>query len=407
MAPRPEAIVAFDGAALPFVRPARARLPIPRPRLVRIAEIHQAFPNNQSSGIRLILTQSTYLLQKWLDTLDEHDRIVATADRESLERGAPEAFRARGPWRSFTLVDLETSSVQTVFAGADRKSTGQTTSALSMVEGLLSRAYRTSSAEERLRLCRDAVASATDSAVAALALASVCRERQELGGARAALDAAIRLAPDWEAVHYENGKFWLAIENLIEARDAFQRASELMPAFSSALGNLGATLGELGEPEAALEEFDRAMAVDPDNFTILNNIGVVSRELGRLAESEAACRRVIQLEPGFVFGHYNLGHTLFLAGRFPEALAAYEAGQQRDPERNRRQACRLAIARFANGDVAGAERDLWRSADSAPPDEREDLLLEAYEISQAVVRARPELSVHQAFLTRLASEIRG
>jgi len=116
---------------------------------------------------------------------------------------------------------------------------------------------------------------------------------------------------------------------------------------------------------------------------------------------------VIQLAPGFVFGHYNLGHTLFLAGRFPEALAAYEAGQQRDPERNRRQACRLAIARFATGDVAGAERDLWRSADTAPPDEREDLLLEAFEISQAVMQAKPELAAHQAFISRIASEIRG
>jgi tetratricopeptide (TPR) repeat protein len=241
--------------------------------------------------------------------------------------------------------------------------------------------------------------------VAALALASVCRERQDPAGARAALDAAIRLAPNWEAAHYEDGKFWLGCEHMQEAREAFQRASDLMPNFSAALTNLGATLGELDQPEAALAAFNQALASDPASFTILNNVGVVNRELGRLGDSEAACRRVVEIAPEFVFGHYNLGHTLFLAGRFDAALAAYEEGQRRDPEKNRRQGCRLGIVRFANGDVGGAERDLWRFADSAPAGEREDLLLEAHEILQSLVRTRPELAAHEAFLARIAAEI--
>jgi tetratricopeptide (TPR) repeat protein len=106
-----------------------------------------------------------------------------------------------------------------------------------------------------------------------------------------------------------------------------------------------------------------------------------------------------------VFGHYNLGHTLFLAGRYADALAEYEEGQRRDPEQNRRQGCRLAIVRFANGDRAGAERDLWRFADQAPPDEREDLLLEAYEIVRALTAARRDLDPDGAFLDRIASRI--
>ena len=45
----------------------------------------------------------------------------------------------------------------------------------------------------------------------------------------------------------------------------------------------------------------------------------------------------------------------------------------------------------------------WREL---PPDEREDLLLEAFEISQAVIHTKPELAVHQAFVDRIASAIR-
>src|SRR5439155_13862575 len=186
---------------------------------------------------------------------------------------------------------------------------------------------------------------------------------------------------------------------------AFQRACDLMPTFSAAFSNLGATLGELEEPAAALAAFDRALAHDPDGFTILNNIAVVSRELGRLEQSEAALRRVIALAPDFVFGHYNLGHTLFLSGRYREALAAYEEGQRRDPKKNRRQGCRLALVRFANHDIAGAERDLERFAGQAPSEERAALLLEAYEIAAALVTAHPELDADRAFLEHVRRQI--
>jgi len=194
-------------------------------------------------------------------------------------------------------------------------------------------------------------------------------------------------------------------DDLAQARDAFQRAADLMPTFSAAFSNLGATLGELDEPAAALRAFQQALAHDPRSFTILNNIGVVCRELGRLDESEAALRRVIALNPAFVFGYYNLGHTLFLTGSFAGALAAYEEGQRRDPAKNRRQGCRLAVIRFASGDVAGAERDLWHFANAAPPDEREDLLLEAYEITRALMARHPALAAQQPFLDRIGAEI--
>jgi tetratricopeptide (TPR) repeat protein len=189
------------------------------------------------------------------------------------------------------------------------------------------------------------------------------------------------------------------------ARDAFQRAADLMPAFSAAFSNLGATLGELDEPAAALSAFRQALAHDPESFTTLNNIGVCCRELGRLDESEAAFRRVISINPAFVFGYYNLGHTLFLAERYADARGAYEQGQQRDPQRNRRQACRLAVVRFAGGDPAGAERDLWHCVDAASPSEREDLLLEAYEVARALLTRHPELEPHRPFLDRIGAEI--
>jgi hypothetical protein len=106
-----------------------------------------------------------------------------------------------------------------------------------------------------------------------------------------------------------------------------------------------------------------------------------------------------------VFGHYSLGHTRFLRGDYAGALRANEEGQRRHPEKNRRQGCRLAMVRFALNDVNGAERELWKFADQAPPDEREDLLLEAYEIAQALIRAQPELLSKRGVVDRIAAEL--
>jgi len=400
---------AADSATLPFTRPRDATLP-PPPRVLVLDDIERAFPDAQANGVRLVLTQSTYLLQAWIDRLDEGDRIVATADRAALERCAPEALRRRGPWRRFEVVDLDDSQRH-----EDTKETQEKDSsvpALSFASSTpwneqLASAYMLGEVQERVERCREAVAFAPESAIAHLALASACREANDAAGARGALDRAIALAPAFEAAHYESAKLWLAWDDLPRARDGFQRAADLMPSFAGAWINLGATLGELDDPVAALAAFEHALAFDSENHPLLNNIGVVSRELGALERSETALRRVVELVPGFVFGHYNLGHTLFLAGKYDAALRAYEDGHRLDPQKNPRQACRMAMARLACGDTARAEQDLRRAANAAPVGEREDLLLEAFEIAHAWQQQHPERAGEEshAFLNRLGSEI--
>lgn len=376
---RPASRLQLDAASLPSIRPHLGMLPVAEPRLVRVDDLEKGFPMVEGAVTRPIITQSTYILQKWIDVLGAGDRIVATANRDTLARNAPEAFARRGPWRFVEIIELQSDPHKST---ADHAEIAENTSYVSS-------------------------AGSVNSAVDLLFKTSAYRNQMDLHAARVALDEAVALAPEWEAVHYEYGKYWLACNDMERACDSFQRAADLMPTFSSAFSNLGATLGELDRPEAAAVAFAQALANDPHSATILNNIGVVNREIGRLEESEQALTRVTALAPGFVFGHYNLGHTRFLRRDYAGALRAYEEGQRRDPEKNRRQGCRLALVRFASGDVNGANRDLWRFADAAPAEEREDLLLEAYETAQALVRADPDLVSQQAFLARIAAELTG
>jgi tetratricopeptide (TPR) repeat protein len=230
-------------------------------------------------------------------------------------------------------------------------------------------------------------------------------EVNDLAAAARDLDDAIAQAPEWAAAHYERGKLWLRQDDMVRASECFERAAERLPEFAPAWANLGGTLGELDRPGDALAAFERALAIEPANPQALNNVGVVRRELGRLAESETAFRKVIQLIPEMAFGHYNLGHTLFLQGRFQAALSAYAAGQARDPEKNPVQASRLALCKVAMGDAAGGLRELQQATGRLPREYRQQLLGDTSAILWALVTQHPELDGWQPVHAWLSAEL--
>jgi Tfp pilus assembly protein PilF len=267
-------------------------------------------------------------------------------------------------------------------------------------------AFRLSDPAERLRRCVEFLENGRTPA-ALVATASACVEVNDFAAAARDLDDAIAQAPDWAAAHYERGKLWLRADDMASASESFQRATALLPGFAPGWANLGGTLGELDRPAEALAAFEHALALDPSSPQTLNNIGVVRRELGHLAESETAFRQVIQLTPGLAFGHYNLGHTLFLQGRFQAALSAYGEGQARDAEKNPVQASRLALCKVATGDAGGALRELQRATTGLPREYRQQLLGDASAILWALITQHPALQGWQPVHEWLTNELKG
>jgi tetratricopeptide (TPR) repeat protein len=335
--------------------------PLPAGELIiRVANADQAYVNAQTGGTQLVTTQKKYLDAEW-------DAALARHGHASLE-----------------IVSTDAPALAT--------------------QDLLPRAFRSPDPAERLALCVEALNSGRAPA-ALVATASACMEVNDFDAAARDLDEAIEKAPEWAAAHYERGKLWLRQDDMLKASECFQRAAELLPRFAPAWANLGGTLGELDRPADALSAFERALALEPENPQALNNVGVVRRELGRLAESEAAFRRVIELTPAMAFGHYNLGHTLFLQGRFKAALSAYAEGQARDPDKNPVQASRLALCKVAAGDSPGALRELQRAANGLPREYRRQLLGDTSAILWALVTQHPELEGWQPVQAWLSAEM--
>ncbi len=327
--------------------------------MVRATNVDDAYANAQS-GTQLVTTQKAYLDAEWAAAIDRHGDAT-------LIVGASEQILVTHP---------------------------------------LALAFRLVDPAERLSRCVEFLrAGRTPEAL--LATASVCVEVSDLDAAARDLDEAIEKAPSWAAAHYERGKLWLRADDMLRASQAFRQAVELLPGFGPGWANLGGTLGELDRPQEALEAFEQALALDPSSPQALNNVGVVRRELGRLAESEAAFRQVIQLTPELAFGHYNLGHTLFLQGRFQAAHSAYAEGQKRDAEKNPVQASRLALCQVATGDAAGALRELQRATAGLPRVYRQQLLGDTSAILWALVTQHPELTAWQSVHEWLTKELKG
>jgi tetratricopeptide (TPR) repeat protein len=364
-------------AQWPFHQDHGVATPVAAPWVAWVPDLHDAFVNAQTNATRLVTTQAAYLLAVWTARLRQSpgSRLVATADPDVLARHAEDAAGRRGPWRGVAWIDAPPDETPPTEAP--------------LFDGFPA-AFRAPDPATRLTLAGRALDRARTPAHLA-AMASACMEDNDLDNAGALLDAARRAAPQWPAAAFEHGKYWLRKDDIAAAADAFGAAAAALPGFASAAANWGATLGELDRPDEAVGAFAAALEADPDNAQVHNNVGVVLRELGRLGDAEAAFRRAVALTPGLAFGHYNLGHTLFLQGRYQGALAAYEAGQRLDPARNPVQASRLALARLAAGDAAGALRDLRQCTAGLPRDYRRQILADAQSVAWALLSAAPDL----------------
>jgi Flp pilus assembly protein TadD len=346
------------------------------PPRIRLLGLHRAFPAGQTGGTRLVLTQATYQLQRWLDWLDANPQVTVLGDYSAASPAkAREAFARRGPWARIVLEAVPGSTADPL-AGAQASDPFEP----------LRAAFDHGSAEDRWRQSRRLGYDYPSHPALHLAHASACMELQRIDDAHVAVEQALALAPEWEAVHYELGKLWLRTDDTEKAATSFAEAGRLMPAFSAAFSNLGAALGELERHDEALDALKQALRFDPFGHPILNNIGVAARDLGRLDEAESAFRQALAHAPRFVFAYYNLGHTYFLQGRFTDARDAYEAGLAADPQPGARQRCRAALAHAASGDPGRAAAYFAEALEQGEPGMREELVNECAAVLDALAQ---------------------
>ena len=146
-------------------------------------------------------------------------------------------------------------------------------------------------------------------------------------------------------------------------QDAVEVYDELLARHADDAGLLyarGLLHVELGNDDAALQDFARLAELRPDDATALNALGFSLADMtDRHQEAYGLIRRALELEPESPAILDSMGWVLFRLGRPQEALPYLEQAwaRQRDPEI----AAHLGEVRWSLGRIDAA-RDIWLEA---------------------------------------------
>jgi TolB-like protein/DNA-binding winged helix-turn-helix (wHTH) protein/Flp pilus assembly protein TadD len=171
-----------------------------------------------------------------------------------------------------------------------------------------------------------AFASLSDSYVS-LALSEALQEvlpaREAFPQARAAVNNALAIDDTLGEAHASLGHIKFQYDrDWAGAEKEFKRAIELNPNYASAHHWYALCLMWMGRQGEALDEIRRARELDPLSSTFNASVAWILAIGEQYEEAIDQSRKTIEMDPSFPVGHYRLGQTYVLSGRYVEAVAA-------------------------------------------------------------------------------------
>ena len=143
--------------------------------------------------------------------------------------------------------------------------------------------------------------------------------------------ALLKQAPSSAAVHAVNGMYQARTNNLTAARSSYERALELSPGFSEAIGGLTYLDIAAKSPATAIARLETEIAKQPTNSALLALLARAYNAAGDRAKEEETLRRAVSVDPRFTAGYAMLADLYLRQKRTDEALAEFEGIVKRDP----------------------------------------------------------------------------
>ncbi|MDH4235466.1 MAG: sulfotransferase, partial [Gallionella sp.] len=103
------------------------------------------------------------------------------------------------------------------------------------------------------------------------------------------------------------------------ALSSFRTALKIKPDYAEAHNNLGNTLKELGNLDAAAESYRRALEIKPNHTETLTNLGNVLKDLGQAKDAAASYRRALEIDPAYDKALLGVSQLYAISGKMDEA----------------------------------------------------------------------------------------
>jgi TolB-like protein/Tfp pilus assembly protein PilF len=116
--------------------------------------------------------------------------------------------------------------------------------------------------------------------------------------------------------------------NWEEAEKGFQRAIELNPGYATAHHWYAYHLAAMGRLEEAVAEIERSRVLDPLSLIINTDVGHILYFARRFDEAIDQYRRVLDMDANFAVAHLRLSEAYLAKGMYAEAVAEYNEAKR-------------------------------------------------------------------------------
>jgi len=131
---------------------------------------------------------------------------------------------------------------------------------------------------------------------------------------------ALQLNPSSIELQMKIGLVLFKLKRDDESIKVFENVVQSDPNHLQALSGIGQILMADPQPsQRAIDVWRKLVVLDPDNPGMHNNLATVLKNSGQHDESEQACRRALELLPGFFPALCNVGLVFAIEGRFQES----------------------------------------------------------------------------------------
>ena len=175
------------------------------------------------------------------------------------------------------------------------------------------------------------------------------RLEEAIAGYRAVLELDPEYAPSHAALGialYQTRRYAAGVETMAHAL----ALDPALPVAGSLHLFMGRAWQELGDPAAAVAQYEQALRLEPRNSEALDHLAMARFGQRRYEEALALYRTLAEIDPDNALTHSNLGAALYHLGRPEQALPSIERALALDPD--------LEIARTGLAEV----RKLLRQA---------------------------------------------
>jgi tetratricopeptide (TPR) repeat protein len=132
--------------------------------------------------------------------------------------------------------------------------------------------------------------------------------------------------------HYDLGNALVRRGEKEAAMEEFQKAVEINPGFDKAHNNLGNALLDLGRVDEAIIQFQAAQAANPKDYMAYVSLADAFLHQGRMDDAIVQLQKAIAIVPDYYLAHLDLGNALFLRkGEVDGAIAEYQKALQANP----------------------------------------------------------------------------